>query len=168
MRETVGASKTTQSDSVGDDGQWPHKGSTVNSSAIGNFYRSSGGIFIVATKYSTQPSLGEKRAVECSGHISTPSQIQRQVVGCVGVRSYRGKDADSSSTFEIFRLAVDANHRGRGIGKKLLRSVEAYAEERRNKQRPVCIKFVANTLTILEDAANLYERGGYRAERETP
>ena len=70
--------------------------------------------------------------------------------------------------FEIFRLAVDANHRVRGIGKKLLRSVEAYVKERRNKQRPVCIKFVANTLTILENAANLYERCGYRVERETP
>ena len=126
--------------------------SMENSSAIGNVYRSSGGIFLVASKYSLESS-----------------QIRRQVVGCIGIRSYKGKEAATSSTLEIFRLAVTVDHRGQGIGTGLLGLVEAYAREKLSrKQGHPKIKFVANTLTILEDAAKLYEKCGYLSEKEAP
>ena len=167
MRQTAITPKTAQSDGVVGNSQGPLNGSTENASAIGNFYRSSGGIFLVATKYITQPFPKDEIIDENSCDQIYQSN-NRQVVGCVGIRSSKGKEADPSMTLEIFRLAVDVNHRGRGIGKNLLRSVEAYAHQRRKKQRHVDLKFVANTLTILEEAANLYENCGYRAERETP
>ena len=162
MRETP---ITTQPKNVIDDSQGPQNMSSGSSSAISDFYRSSGGIFLVAAKYTMQ-SLPEDKIGQNGDHL-IQSKI-RQVVGCVGIRSYMRKDADSSRTLEIFRLAVDADHRGRGIGTNLLRAVEAYARERRKKQDRLSPKFVANTLTILEDAINLYEKRGYRTERETP
>jgi ribosomal protein S18 acetylase RimI-like enzyme len=161
MRETP---ITTQSNAVIDDSQGPQNISCGSSSVIGDFYRSSGGIFLVAAKYTMQ-SLPEDKIGQNGNHL-IQSKI-RQVVGCVGIRSYMGKDADSSRTLEIFRLAVDTGHRGQGIGRNLLRAVEAYARERRIKQDRMSPKFVANTLTILEDATNLYEKCGYRTERET-
>ena len=161
MRETP---ITTQSNDVIDGSQGPQNISSGSSSAIGEFYRSSGGIFLVAAKYTMQ-SLPEDK-IGLNGDHLIRSKI-RQVVGCVGIRSYMGKDADSSRTLEIFRLAVDADHRGQGIGTNLLRAVEAYAQERRKKQDSLSPKFIANTLTILEDATNLYEKCGYRTERET-
>ncbi len=155
MRETTVAS--TQPDNAGEGSE-----STGNSSFIGNFYRKSGGIFLVATKYSAQPE--EKTGDDLGRNIR--SNLRREVVGCVGIRSYKGKDADPTSTFEIFRLAVATNHRGQGIGKNLLRFVETYEKERQKGRRP--LKFVVNTLTILEGAVNLYEHFGYQAEKETP
>ena len=138
------------------------------SSAIGNFYRSSGGIFLVAVRY-TKPSPLKDDNDNDNGNSNNfdvdRQKCLRQVVGCVGIRSYEGKDADASRTLEIFRLAVDANHRGLGIARNLLQAVERYAQERRNG---VKLKFIANTLTILEAAVGLYESCGYRAEKDTP
>ena len=96
---------------------------------------------------------------------NTEHKRRRHVVGCVGIRSCEAKDIDASRTLEIFRLAVDANHRGQGIARNLLQAAELYAQEqRRNK----CLRFVANTLTILDAAAGLYESCGYQAEKDLP
>ena len=132
-------------------------------STIGEFYRSSGGIFLVAAKYAGQylPHSGIGDTTD-----SHPIQSKvRQIVGCVGIRL--GKNEGPSRNFEILRLAVAAEHRGQGIGKALLRSVEAYTIQRWKNQQHKRLRFVANTLTILEDASKLYERFGYKAETDT-
>lgn len=165
MRATAVASMTTESNGVIGNCQGSQNASSESPSAIGDFYRSSGGIFIVAVKCTPQASSKDK--IECQDDDHSKQSKIRQVVGCVGIRSHEGKDTNSSRTLEIFRLAVAANHRGQGIGRNLLRSVEAYAQEKWKKQQHVNLKFVANTLTILEDAASLYEKCGYRTEKDT-
>jgi len=136
-----------------------------NSSAISNYYRSSGGLFLVAVRYTDSSSLKYDQDDGDDDNIKKKHQNCRKVVGCVGIRSCEAKDADASRTLEIFRLAVDINHRGQGIARNLLQAVERYAlEQRRNRS----LKFVANTLTILNAAACLYESCGYQVEKEKP
>jgi GNAT superfamily N-acetyltransferase len=61
---------------------------------------------------------------------------------------------------EVFRLAVDSQYRNRGVAKKLIDAVERYAKDQGSP------KIVANTLTILHAASNLYRSCGYIAEEE--
>lgn len=129
------------------------------SSTIGNFYRSSGGIFLVAVKYTD--ILRDNDAV---------SYRRRQVVGCAGIRSSEGKknpNNDAMTSLEIFRLAVDVHHRGRGIGRGLLRALEGFVREKQQR-RGTALRFIANTLTILEAAGRLYESCGYQLHEQTP
>ena len=136
-----------------------------NSSAISNYYRSSGGLFLVAVRYTDSSSLKYDQDDGDDDNIKKNHQNCRKVVGCVGIRSCEAKDADASRTLEIFRLAVDINHRGQGIARNLLQAIERYALEQR---RDHSLKFVANTLTILNAAAGLYESCGYQAGKEKP
>lgn len=163
MRATRIESITMKCNNGKDDSQGPQNASYFSSSDIGDSYHSSGGIFLVATKYNMEPKC---RIGENSDHL-TQSKV-RQVVGCVGIQSYELNDANSSRIYEIFRLAVDINHRGHGIGTNLLRAVEAYAQQRWENQQRRSLKFVANTLSILENATKLYEKCGYQIEKETP
>jgi len=136
-----------------------------NSSAISDYYRSLGGVFLVAVRYTDSSSLKYDNDDGNNDDTKKIHQNCRKVVGCVGIRSCEAKDADASRTLEIFRLAVDINHRGQGIARNLLQAVERYAlEQRRNHS----LKFVANTLTILNAAACLYESCGYQVEKEKP
>jgi len=136
-----------------------------NSSAISDYYRSLGGVFLVAVRYTDSSSLKYDNDDGNNDDTKKIHQNCRKVVGCVGIRSCEAKDADASRTLEIFRLAVDINYRGQGIARNLLQAVERYAlEQRRNHS----LKFVANTLTILNAAADLYESCGYQAEKEKP
>jgi O-methyltransferase involved in polyketide biosynthesis/GNAT superfamily N-acetyltransferase len=107
-------------------------------SVIGGRYKSFGGCFLVAIRY---------------------EKGERQVVGCVGIRQCERKD--NPKTLEVFRLSVDANHRGKGIGRTLLNRVELFALSQGSP------KVIANTLTILESAMRLYEACGYTAEKDT-
>ena len=67
------------------------------------------------------------------------------------------------------RHQIHHHCKGQGIGTSLLGLVEAYAQEKLSKKRGhPKIKFVANTITILEDAAKLYEKCGYLSEKEAP
>uniref|UniRef100_A0A7S4AJP4 N-acetyltransferase domain-containing protein n=1 Tax=Pseudo-nitzschia australis TaxID=44445 RepID=A0A7S4AJP4_9STRA len=128
------------------------------SSNIADCYRSAGGIFLVAIRYT-------RILVEDGKPDDDDDQSKfRQVVGCVGIRS---SDGNADGTLEIFRLAVDIHHRGQGIASNLLRVAEEYARQRQ-RGRAGNLRFVANTLTILEAATGLYESHGYRAEKETP
>jgi GNAT superfamily N-acetyltransferase/O-methyltransferase involved in polyketide biosynthesis len=117
-----------------------------SSSSIAEYYRSTGGIFLVAIRYERN---NENRS------------RNRCVIGCVGVRSCDAKDVPNG-TMEVFRLAVNVKYRGRGVARKLLESVERYAQERRSSN------LVANTLTILEAASKLYASCGYHAEKVVP
>lgn len=90
------------------------------------------------------------------------SDRRRQVVGCVGVRECEERRNYPSDTLEIFRLAVQPNCRGQGVGKNLLRMVEHFCRSRGVRN------IVANTLTLLDKAMLLYERCGYTKEKDTP
>jgi ribosomal protein S18 acetylase RimI-like enzyme/O-methyltransferase involved in polyketide biosynthesis len=148
------------------DGNIDSDDSCLKASAISNFYRSSGGIFLVAVRYTDSSSMkhdGDDDNEDMINNIGL--KRRRHVVGCVGIRSCEAKDVDASRTLEIFRLAVDARARGQGIARNLLQAAELYAQEqRRNK----CLRFVASTLTILDAAAGLYESCGYQAEKDIP
>jgi ribosomal protein S18 acetylase RimI-like enzyme len=165
LRETAKPSMTTLSQGVMDDRKRSQPGANSSFSAIGNFYRSLGGIFLVAAKYTMLPVKEDEMMCRNGDHL-IQSKV-RQVVGCVGIRSHKVSDANSSTTLEIFRLAVAIKYRGRGIGRNLLSAAERYAKERWNKQPHEKLKFVASTLTILEGATILYEKCGYRVESET-
>lgn len=109
-------------------------------SSIADFYRAHGGIFLVA--------LGGKEN-------QSDSSSFHEVLGFVGVRRCESKDLDAERTLEIFRLAVDAKHRGCGVGRKLLEAVEMFA---RATKKP---KLIAHTLAVLKDASRLYSSCGY-------
>jgi ribosomal protein S18 acetylase RimI-like enzyme len=148
------------------DGSIDSDNSSQKTSAISNFYRSSGGIFLVAVQYTDSSSMkhdGEDDNEEMINNVD--HKRHRQVIGCVGIRSCDAKDADASRALEIFRLAVDVSHRGQGIARNLLQAAERYAQEQRRNH---FLKFVANTLTILDAAAGLYESCGYHNEKEQP
>ncbi|OEU10520.1 hypothetical protein FRACYDRAFT_247061 [Fragilariopsis cylindrus CCMP1102] len=161
--ETTTATAVIKKD---DDGSINSDECTLKASAISNFYRSSGGIFLVAVRYTDLLSMKHDGDDDNENMINnTEHKRLRHVVGCVGIRSCEAKDIDASRTLEIFRLAVDANHRGQGIARNLLQAAELYVQEqRRNK----CLRFVANTLTILDAATGLYESCGYQAEKDLP
>ena len=115
--------------------------------SIATRYKEYGGIFVVAIRYN-QSSLSERR---------------RQVLGCVGVRRGYTKDQknDSTSTpLEIFRLVVDGDHRGQGIGSELLRYVERFA------MMKGCMSLVATTPAILISANTLYNKCGFEVSEE--
>lgn len=137
------------------------------SSVISNYYRSFGGIFLVALQYYTD-SLSISIHGDDDGNIYQGSvgATNRKVVGCVGIRSCEAKNSERGTTFEVFRLAVRTDHRGQGIAKDLLRAAERYMLEKQRKYHRM--KFVANTLTILNEAAGLYEACGYKVEEEKP
>jgi ribosomal protein S18 acetylase RimI-like enzyme len=77
-----------------------------------------------------------------------------RVVGMVGVEPH-GKDAA-----ELRRMAVDRQHRRKGIGRKLLAAAEAYC--RASGYR----KIVLSTSELQVAARRLYEASGYRLVRE--
>ena len=111
-------------------------------SSIGRRYREFGGIFVVAIRYN---------------RISN----EREVLGCVGVRpSYRHNHDKSKLPLEIFRLVVDATHRGQGIGSVLLEFVERFALARG------CEEIFATTPGILKAANRLYEKCGFEVNEE--
>jgi O-methyltransferase involved in polyketide biosynthesis/GNAT superfamily N-acetyltransferase len=107
-------------------------------SSIAAHYKTLGGCFVVAIQYNQGGT--------------------RQVVGCVGIRL---QDNDVN-TMEIFRLLVNANQRGKGIGKRLMKTVEDFAVSQK------CTKLVATTITILAEANKLYESLSFEKEREWP
>ena len=136
--------------------------SETRPSRIGEHYRSLGGIFLVAVRYAESAREHERTR--------TP-QGPREVVGCVGVRygDKRPEERGSASrrlSLEVVRLAVEAGHRGLGIATLLLGAAEAYAMEKHKGSKG--LRFLANTLTLLEPALRLYESKGYRAERDAP
>jgi ribosomal protein S18 acetylase RimI-like enzyme/O-methyltransferase involved in polyketide biosynthesis len=113
----------------------------TRSSSIAEFYRSNKGIFLVAVRYGIEDGEHDK-----------------EVVGFVGIRSCEAKNVENG-TMEIFRLAVHKRYRRRGIARNLLAAVEMFALDQ------CCPKIVANTLTILDAACNLYASHGFMAEK---
>jgi GNAT superfamily N-acetyltransferase len=109
-------------------------------STIASRYRDLGGIFFVAVQYT-----GERK--------------ERQVLGCVGARPWERKA--KSRTLEVVRLAVNPDHRGKGVGRKLLAMVESFATS-----RGAYPSLIANTISILDSAKRLYESCGYKLEKE--
>jgi GNAT superfamily N-acetyltransferase len=108
-------------------------------SAIGNYYKARSGCFLVAIRYDQETG-------------------KRQLVGCIGVRQCERKDLPK--TLEVFRLAVDKDYRGKGIGRTLATMAEQFALSQGSP------KLIANTLTILESAMRLYEALGYKHEKD--
>lgn len=110
-------------------------------SSIAGFYKKNGGCFFVASTIS---------------HDESPDA--RSIVGCVGIRRAEAKIATGS--LEIFRLAVDEEHRGKGIGRELLQKAELFAASRRAPN------IIASTITKLESAMKTYEACGYQIESD--
>jgi GNAT superfamily N-acetyltransferase len=119
-------------------------GNVCDTSAIAQYYRLSKGIFLVAVCYDSNARADGR---------------PRKVIGCVGVRSCEAKNV-TVGTMEVFRLAVDLQYRNRGVAKNLLLGVESYAKDQGSP------KLIANTLTILQSASNLYQSCGYVLEEE--
>ena len=111
-------------------------------SGIAARWRAFGGVFVVAIQY--DKGTGERR-----------------VIGCVALRSSQRR-GEEPGTLEIFRLLVDAEHRGKGIGRTMIDLVEQFAQARRSP------KVIAVTLNILTEANHLYESCGYKAEDDVP
>ena len=128
------------------------------SSSIGLRYQTCGGVFLVAAEISAAESDDEK---SCS--------LTRTVIGCLGIRlcetnegAVRGGQHD---TFEIHRLAVSANARGRGIGKALL----ACAEEdfiRFEVGDDESYRLVATAPAMLNPANHLYTSSGFTMQKQ--
>ena len=110
-----------------------------------------------------------------------------EIVGCVGVRQRKVKEChDEEDTgkppsgcfaveYEVQRLAVDEQHRGKGIGKRLLNAVYEYSLQQgsvvindmrivKKKRKGVSVKLIAVTPQVLVDANNLYEAFGFKKE----
>lgn len=117
--------------------------STETHSAIGEYYRTAGGAFLVITD--TSRSL---------------------VMGGVGIRKCNAKEKQSrnlsGSVYEIHRLFVSADVRGRGIGSQLLAS----AMELVRRARPP-VQMIATTPTILQGANQFYCAMGFQTLDET-
>ena len=134
-----------------------------SSSAISNRFRAKGGEFWVA--YDMKSS---------------------EMVGCIGIRQRKTReyhddddDRESSSSsilsvveFEVQRLAVDDQHRGKGIGKSLLNAVYEYSLQHgmRTQNREMLestrmsVKLWAVTPEILVAANSLYKSNGFRKQ----
>jgi ribosomal protein S18 acetylase RimI-like enzyme len=134
-----------------------------SSSAISNRFKAKGGEFWVA--YDMKSS---------------------EMVGCVGIRQrktreyhYGDDDRESSSSsilsvveYEVQRLAVDDQHRGKGIGKSLLNAVYEYSLQHGMRTQNsemlestrISPKLWAVTPEILVAANKLYKSNGFRKE----
>jgi ribosomal protein S18 acetylase RimI-like enzyme len=134
-----------------------------SSSAISNRFNAKGGDFWVA--YDMKSS---------------------EMVGCIGIRQRKAReyhdgddDRESSSSsllsvveFEVQRLAVDDQHRGKGIGKSLLNAVYEYSLQHgmRTQNREMLestrmsVKLWAVTPDILVAANRLYKSNGFRKQ----
>ena len=123
-------------------------------SSIGLRYQNSGGVFLVAV---------ENKVNDADNGCSTPS-----VLGCLGIRLCEANEGHVrgglQSTFEIHRLAVDEAARGRGIGKTLLRSVEADFIQPELKGGGY--RIVAITPSLMKEANPLYTSNGFVLEKQ--
>lgn len=79
---------------------------------------------------------------------------ESRVVGMVGIERH----ADDSA--ELRRMAVEKTHRGKGIGRELLATAEAFCREQGYR------RVVLSTSELQIAAARLYESRGYRRVRE--
>lgn len=102
---------------------------------------------------------------------------REKVVGCIGVKkslSFKTmEDEQSNSTrayYEIFRLSVDPEYQGQGIGKALLQAVEAFIlkrEEGVHCDDAYQVSLVANSPQVLEAANKFYLSCGFHLHSET-
>ncbi|KAL9189779.1 hypothetical protein ACHAXT_009454 [Thalassiosira profunda] len=126
-----------------------------NSSAIRNRFQEKGGEFWVAA----DPTDDSK------------------VAGCIGVklrkkRETAGESEETASStiveYEIQRLAVDDDCRGKGVGRRLLRVAEKFALRREATRKAegtsVQVKLWTVTPQCLVAANKLYESAGYAKE----
>ena len=81
--------------------------------------------------------------------------IRRRIIGCVAI------DRRSRGTAELMKMYLDPRFRGRGLGKRLLRTALAFA--RRAGYRRVMLE----TNTRLRAAAGLYAQAGFRLRTRT-
>mmetsp|Transcript_5218 Transcript_5218/g.6720 ORF Transcript_5218/g.6720 Transcript_5218/m.6720 type:complete len:625 (+) Transcript_5218:65-1939(+) len=83
-----------------------------------------------------------------------------KIIGFVGVKRCARTDValDALQTYEIHRLAVASNVRGKGIGKLLLRIVEDFIER---KEHNGTTAIVATTPDVMEAANFLYQSHSY-------
>jgi GNAT superfamily N-acetyltransferase len=81
-----------------------------------------------------------------------------RVVGMVGIEPC-GKEAGKDAA-ELRRMAVDAQHRRKGVGRELLATAEAYCRATGYR------RIVLSTSELQVAARRLYEASGYRLVRE--
>lgn len=118
-------------------------------SSIGLRYQTCGGVFLVA--------------VEEGGWEANT------VIGCLGIRLCKTGEGGIrggalENTFEIHRLAVEENARGRGIGKTLLRIAEE--EFIQPGVKGGSYRIVATTPSLMKRANPLYTASGFVLEKQ--
>lgn len=95
-----------------------------------------------------------RRLLRTDGHVVMVAEEAGEVLGWMHVRLR--PQLTSSDLAEVDGLIVASQHRGRGIGERLLRAAEAWSAERGCRQLMICSN------ATREDAANFYARVGYR------
>ncbi|MDC7231624.1 MAG: GNAT family N-acetyltransferase [Spirochaetales bacterium] len=76
--------------------------------------------------------------------------LDEEAVGCACLRAYEESD------FELKRMYVLPEHRGRGLSRRILRDLEVWAEELGRK------RVILETGAVLKAAVSLYKSEGYR------
>jgi GNAT superfamily N-acetyltransferase len=123
--------KTDLSCSV-DDSEWEY-------STIGARYGLAGGVFLVAM------------------------DNRERLLGCAGLRQCQRREGQGTGTqyrtFEIHRLAVDADSRGEGVGTRLLQALETFIAKELKEDEVGAL--IATTPAVLIAANHLYSSSGF-------
>ena len=122
-------------------------GNDESTSPIYLRYSEEGGSFWVAT----EDEIDSKEKLDTA----------RKILGCIGIRLYKGKDYVSGETetcFEINRLVIHSNYRSKGIGTLLLETAYSFAKSKCISQT---MKFIASTPEILQPANFFYKASGF-------
>lgn len=84
------------------------------------------------------------------------AESMREVVGMVGVQRLNREEA------ELRRMSVASHARRQGIGQRLLETVEGHCLEEGFS------RMVLSTVTQLQPAIAMYQKAGFRLDREEP
>jgi len=128
--------------------------SNEDESCIRRGYQQHGGDFFVAVQYTT------KQNEQPAG--------KRQVLGGIGVRKWSQRMPKITQEFEnlqpiyeIHRFFVSQEHRRQGIGKALLQMAESFVASQVASKTKKRYRTVAATLSLLEEANQIYLKHGY-------
>ena len=138
VRKMVKTGLKTDLSCSADDAEWGY-------STIAVRYGLAGGVFLVA--------------VDLSNH---------HLLGCAGLRLCQRREEQLTRnhyrTFEISRLAVDRDSRGKGVGTKLMHALHTFIDSERNDNERC--ELVATTPAMLTAANKLYASSGFQRGKE--
>ncbi|MNH90886.1 Aminoglycoside N(6')-acetyltransferase type 1 [compost metagenome] len=109
-------------------------------------------------RYPTTVSVMEERLATCENHPhfrNFVAELDGEVVGTVSLRQLQTHDMEQPVT-RITALVVDENHRGKGIGKRLIHEVESWGKRKGSQEL-----FLSTGDEERTDAKPFYERMGF-------